>query len=237
MSVGSSVKHDLPEMIYQCPSCRQLLNEHPQYNFDPTFDPIFHAMSCRAMSNIRTNRHDQVVTKLNETLRDLFGYNASKTEQVINHITQERCDVLLTVNSRRYCLDVSIVNAASATNVTRNHSHVSALAATKVMEKIKLEKYRKAIPIAERNATHIIPFVIEASGRLGHEATKFIETTLEGSFCKDPAKIEKWMDGLDYMRAAIHRGNSVCIEYYKRNYHTIPVESPSTQEELEDPIT
>jgi hypothetical protein len=199
------------EPVAQCANCKKVLNASATY--DATMDPIFHALSCRGLSNERTYRHDNVVDELTTTLQKLFGAPNVKHEPVVTK-GKNRGDVLLTVHDRRYCLDVAICNAASATNVSRNKSDEKPGAAAEAMEAMKEAWYQHILSPQERKRTTVVPFVFEASGKLGLKASKFVEEMLSGGFCTYSDKMSTWKFGMAHMRFHIHRGNSAAIHKF-----------------------
>lgn len=216
----------------QCPCCAKVLNELPS-EFDATYDPIFHCLSCRGMTNIRTTRHNKVRQAVVGVLSLLFNKESIRLpkEPVIdNH--QHRGDILVVFGGTSYVLDITIVNAASVTNVQRVDSHTTPGAAAKAAEERKLAKY--AANGATSSAYTTIPFVLEATGRLGTMAEDFIQLTCNASTY--PNKFGAWENGLNRARSEIHSSNSIAIDYYKRHFRALPLPRPPNAPQLAEDI-
>jgi hypothetical protein len=157
----------------RCTSCR-----------DHDIEPL-HALSCRMASNVRISRHNfvrdalaQFIKAVEPDARLSLEYHMvdGRRERRRGHPAPEtlRADIKVELNGTTTFIDVAVVNPSSnsATSMENGSSVVVNAAAVK-KENDKLSKYRTAY--SEEVARHVIPFVVEATGRLGPRAAACIE--------------------------------------------------------------
>ena len=143
-----------------------------------------HGISCRLNGNLRTNCHNQLRDLLFTLLKKarprapiqkeiLVGTTALIEGRVIDSIA----DIVLTDGAIRYCIDVSTIDPASYTCMNHPINSVTLQdASAKSREHTKRHHYSlvqvpNPIPVAS-----VIPFVVEATGRLGPAALTFLHT-------------------------------------------------------------
>jgi ribonuclease HI len=133
-----------------------------------------HALDCRLSSGMRNIRHNQVVDAVYNFLCQCFPEATTIKEYPIPGAANRGSivDVCLIAGPATYYIDVSIVNPGAT--VYRNYGSAEyAGVAAKKRASDKKSLYRRQ---NTRNVT-IIPFIIEAGGRWGVEASSFIQAT------------------------------------------------------------
>jgi hypothetical protein len=152
-------------------------------------DCKFHAHSCFMNAPMRTTRHDKVVNCLVPTIREVFPVSTGAivlqeaevgTKADGSSVT---ADIVVTVGAVRYVIDVMVIDmgatkylrGAAATNpaVTQDAAAVEG-------EKKKRRHYGGVVHPARIPNAEVIPFVIEATGRLGPKALSFLREITAG---------------------------------------------------------
>ncbi len=135
----------------------------------------FHALACKIPSAIRKKRHDYVrnhIAKFLETIAPTMS--VSKEIPVPNPLPRKGtcvADLAFTIENSLKFLDVAITTPCTISVMSRNTRSVAgAPAADK--EKDKMSKYKDSY--GPEILPHLIPFVVESTGRLGKQAEAFI---------------------------------------------------------------
>jgi len=177
---------------------------------DRTRDYRFHGLNCRLGSGARTTRHDACRDALAQALQRLFGPRAVLREPRLGPGLKEP-DLSLATAAGVIHLDVSIVNPAADLYVAA-HSDTVIQAAATLGEQNKRAQYQHTLRTLGLRDDVFVPFVIEATGRLGPSALAFLDhvTTLPGLRGHvDVAQTLKFLVGA--ITASIHRGNSLSM--------------------------
>ena len=129
---------------------------------------VLHSLDCRNNMEYINKRHNLVRNILGDLLRKAcLGSMVELEPNVAGRA--ERPDLLLYRNGRETYLDVVIVNPSCPSQLNIQHSDQIADAANLDKERIKTNKYREW-------DIQVIPFALEATGRLGPSALKFIKS-------------------------------------------------------------
>ena len=147
------------------------------------FDQEFHALCCRVASEYRMARHDRVQYLLIQYLKRIFPtceiikYKRIQDEEELNAGEPEQprkiSDFQLTVDGKKYFIDIAIVNPSSPSYMSKSPSSTTTPLVAALTEEIR--KKRRYDLLEHPENFRFIPFVIEATGRLGTQATDFIE--------------------------------------------------------------
>jgi len=140
-----------------------------------------HGLSCRLNSNLRTFCHNDIVTLLCGLLKKRHPSAPILREEFIGESTihgtirEVKADIVYTVGLRKFYIDVSTIDPGSETCLAPSiNSALNRDAAAKSREISKRRHYRTCVP--QPPEIDVVPFVIEASGRLGPAAMSFLFT-------------------------------------------------------------
>lgn len=132
---------------------------------------FLHSLDCKSNMEFVNKRHNLVRNILGDLLRkSCSGALVELEPHVLGHA--ERPDLLLYRNGRETYLDVVIVNPSCPSQLNAHHSDENADAANLDKERLKTSKY------SDWNV-HVIPFAVEATGRFGPSALKFIKSVTQ----------------------------------------------------------
>ena len=147
---------------------------------DRAQDHRFHGLNCRLGQGARTTRHDAVRDALAQALSRLFGSHAVQREPRLGPGLKEP-DISLATPAGVIHIDVSIVNPTAERHLAA-HSDTTPLAAATVAEADKRRQYRHTLETLGLREDALVPFVVEATGRLGTAAQEFLSrlSTLPG---------------------------------------------------------
>ena len=193
-----------PGAYADCPHCRSLERG------DRTRDHRFHGLNCRLGAGARTTRHDACRDALVQALRRLFGSSAVLCEPRLGPGLKEP-DLSLATAAGVLHIDVSVVNPAADRHVAA-HSDTTPTAAAVLGEHGKRTQYQHTLRSLGLRDDVFVPFVVEATGRLGPSALAFLDhvTTLPGVRGHvDVAQTLKFLVGA--ITASVHRGNSLSM--------------------------
>jgi hypothetical protein len=157
-----------PNAVFECQACRE--------QQDPDADTAaFHGMLCCNHQRQKIARHNAVRDCLADFLRRVYGNDRVSLEQRVEapNTAPVVVDIVLSTGQETYWLDVAIPHPSSRIYVQRN-SHNIPLVAARHMESKKRDKYRPALQALGWNDSALVPFVIEATGRMGAAATAFL---------------------------------------------------------------
>ncbi len=111
-------------------------------------------------------RHDAVAKVLTTRLRSLPGVTVVEEPPAPTEaLPGARADLKVEVKARKWLIDVAIVCPATKSVVARQNTHLHPGVSAKAGEAVKRKKYKGAVQ----------GFVVEAGGRLGPAAKKFID--------------------------------------------------------------
>lgn len=179
------------------------------------FDIRFHCLSCRAQQGQRTQRHDAVRDCLANLLRRVYGKDQVNVEVPLPDAGRERLDIEVQVGGRLLYVDVMVVNPA-ANKYLRMGSSKEVLVAAKAGEQRKRERYEATLRAMNVDPqTAFVPFVLEATGRLGPAAAAFLaamEGDARGFHGRDAVNVKS--ETRFFRRKLQHvlaQGNSFCV--------------------------
>jgi hypothetical protein len=130
-----------------------------------------HCLDCTKNKDFVNQRHNLVRNILGDLLRkSCSGALVELEPHVVGH--SERPDILLYRNGRETYLDVVIGNPSCPSQLNAHHSDQITDATNLDKERVKLYHYRNwNIPVT--------PFAVEATGRFGPSALKFIKSVTQ----------------------------------------------------------
>ena len=164
---------NVPPPPFHC-GCHQLV--------DLATNPL-HGISCFLNNFKRKWAHTDLLDEVYRLISKRYP-NAPKAKEVevgrtapdMNGATHAViADIVVTIHTTRYIIDVTIVDPGCQKSLT-SLSHVNQDAAAKRKELTKKAHYRRVVTPARLQEGSIVPFVVEASGRLGPLAMSFLFT-------------------------------------------------------------
>jgi hypothetical protein len=146
--------------------------------------PPLHALGCKAASGARIKRHDNIRDCLMDFINKVEPDAILTREYFLNdgrrnlHQERLRADIKCELAGVTTFFDIAVTNPSnpSAIQGANGASNVAGVAA-KAMETDKKSLYSSRYSEAVANC--VVPFVLEATGRLGDMASRFID-----SWCK-----------------------------------------------------
>ncbi len=199
-----------PGSYSQCQHCRAT------HYGDQSQDSRFHALSCIKAQGKVTKRHNHICDILASTLRTLFGKHAVQVEPAMPG-GMRRPDIILSIGARTIIIDVAVANPTCRQYLTHSSDTVP-YAAADALEERKRRSYIGTLASLQLHPDALVPFVLEATGRLGKAATTFVEqleTAVEVRAEVSARATIKFM--LANMRCSLHRGNAICIRFHREN--------------------
>ena len=162
----------------------------------------FHGMSCSGTRGYRTRRHNEIrdlLFKLIKKRYPLLTNEFLKLEDYVGSIrdgTQVRADITWVLEAEKVVVDLVCIDVGCSLYIKApTRSFLSSERAALHAEKGKRDHYARVVEPARLNANSIIPFVIEASGRLGPAALGFVnricgtQTFIKSSFLREISMI------------------------------------------------
>ena len=155
-------------------------------SFDAAEDSL-HALSCGLNKGPRNTRHDNIRDMLYQLIKKVnpgIQQTHLSLEFVVGQIVTAdenprnvRTDIKFVKGADTLYIDIAIVDpAASAYRQTPVSSHIHRDGAASKYEREKRQHYSRVNTPAPLPARSVIPFVIEATGRLGPSALLFLHT-------------------------------------------------------------
>lgn len=149
----------------------------------------FHAHSCFLNAPLRTARHDEIVRGFTALLRQRHPVSTGAIIQLEAEVgtkadgSSVTADIVVTVGAVRYVIDVMVMDmgateylgGAAATNPAVTQDAAAVKGETK-----KRRVYDGVVNPAPIPKADVIPFVLEASGRLGPKALSFLREITAG---------------------------------------------------------
>ena len=173
VKLGLGPTNDPPGLIRVC-ACNRSFDAH---------EDSLHGLSCALNRGIRNTRHDSIRDKLYLLIKKLNPgiqqTHLSKEFEVgrTSTDTTVRTDIKYLKGADTFYIDVAVVDpAASEYQKAPAFSHLTRDGAASKYERTKRQHYARVTtpsPLPERS---IIPFVIEATGRLGPSALLFLHS-------------------------------------------------------------
>jgi hypothetical protein len=168
-------------------------------------DATNHSLGCARLKHSVSSRHNAVQQVLAETLR---AAGASVQLEPPTGIDDRRLDLIVTAGSRRWALDVSLVNPSMPSYVAAG-TGTRAGAVCAAAEQEKIEKYDAD---ARRLGCTFRPFVLDVYGHFGVLARKFlleVATKLSEIYGHNFTKLyARLVNGVS---ATVQKGNAACI--------------------------
>jgi hypothetical protein len=141
-----------------------------------------HAFGCNKVTKQVVWRHNTLRDGYIEMIKSIDPLADIESEQIVGHRMSAdgwvavRCDALYNIGPESYIIDFVVVNPSSKTyNRNGMHAYSTVNCAALIAQKSKRDHYATAVPPIDPR--RIIPFAIEATGRLGPEAKAFLFKT------------------------------------------------------------
>ena len=180
-----------------CPTCQDVsLRDAPM-----------HPLDCNALRAWRTRCHNLVRDQLAKLLRKEFSDNDVQGDIRVEHsvvgATGITCkaDIYCPLPTRTYIIDIAIVDPSAPSYTRMDDSHEVADAAAKHRERDKTTFFNEAAI----DGAQFIPFMVEATGRLGPAARDFLHLIISRE--RDALK-----DFLGHMSVTLAKLNARCIQ-------------------------
>lgn len=190
-------------------------------------DGRFHGLSCPHLKGLASSRHDIVNSIVADFLRRIFGRGNVEVEHTPfatattttssssnTNSPSIRFDIRLKVSDFTvFLIDTSVVNPACSAHTKGDINSVTAHTASDFMERLKRTKYHAALGHLGLTQDCFVPFVLDATGRLGSSATAFLNHTLKAHSTLDPKRYSTQLAFLTRrIRAAIAKYNATLLE-------------------------
>jgi len=136
-----------------------------------------HGLHCLRGQHWWKRRHDAVVRILADLLRKVFGSAAVTLETRLapEGVEPVVADVELRGPASTVWFDVAVVSPAAPSYVNQGSASID-LVATRKKEHDKWSKYAPALAAMGCQSSALVPFVIEATGRLGPRASAWLSS-------------------------------------------------------------
>lgn len=154
---------------------------HCGYEYTLLEEP-FHGMSCANTKGYRTKRHNEIRDLLFKLVKKRYPAVTPQQLQVEANVGQYaggergvRADITWVHEAEKLIIDIMVIDPGCQTYVKHPVlSFQSNERAAVWAENIKRNHYSKVVIPAKLNAHSVIPFIVEASGRLGPAALAFL---------------------------------------------------------------
>jgi hypothetical protein len=171
----------------------------------------FHPLSCTYNQLAWTRRHNIVRDQLFDLLKRVCPKDEVVKERWLDVVEGERirCDIWCRMGGLVYIVDVSVVEPSSQMYLLQESWKVENVA-NKLRENVKCIKYQHCRALQQEGGASLVPFVLEATGRLGPAAVEFMsklneENTLYASLF------------LDHMAAGLARATGQMVNQARWN--------------------
>jgi Reverse transcriptase (RNA-dependent DNA polymerase) len=155
-------------------------------SFDASVDSL-HGLSCALNKGSRNLRHDNIRDRLYQLIKRLnpgIQQTHLSMEFEVGQITAPgdnpkhiRTDIKYIKGADTFYIDIAIVDPAASTfQKAPIHSHVNQDGAASSYERTKRQHYARVNTPEPLLARSVIPFIIEATGRLGPSALLFLHS-------------------------------------------------------------
>jgi hypothetical protein len=141
----------------------------------------------------------------------------------------KRADITVKIGNQTFWIDITAGTPTSQRALQKGSDYKPGMAA-RILSEEKERDYRKSFLINTVRA-NLIPFAVEATGRLGRSAKKFIEKVcrLEGSLhVRDRnMKVER-LYFLRRLNWAVHHYNALIFDSIERDFENCTIPTPAT---------
>ena len=134
-------------------------------------EELSHCLGCFALQGLRTQRHNLLRDTLSEMLRKVLGPHAVSTSEP--PFPGAQLDIRVTVGASVKYLDVNIINPAAQEYMPQ--ASIDGGTASIKAEANKRARYSAVLAEHGIAESALVPFVIEATGRLGPSALRFLD--------------------------------------------------------------
>jgi hypothetical protein len=122
---------------------------------------MIHSLGCKAMSGLRTGRHNALRDELTSTLVKIPGALVEKEKLLAG---SRKADVQVTITNETKIFDVAITSPSSDHALRAGSADAACVAITTMIER-KTSIYRRTLHQLEIPADALMPVVFETSGR------------------------------------------------------------------------
>ena len=141
-------------------------------------DMPLHALVCQCNQPPRNARHNQVRDYLFELVKRLDPLADVQKERMVDDGGDggggKRCEIWYRRAATVFVIDVSVVEPCAISYVDKRSDLIEGVAA-RLQEKVKERHYEGCPCLAEGGGAVLIPFVVEATGRMGPQARDFFD--------------------------------------------------------------
>jgi hypothetical protein len=141
-----------------------------------------HPLLCPCNQIYRNLRHNLVRDQLFELLKKVDPLADIVKERAVEGPAEaplKRCDIWYRRGATVLVIDVSVVEPGGVTGLDRHSDREEAVAA-RFQEGVKQRHYAGCPILAEGRGAELVPFVVEATGRMGPLARDFFDLVAKG---------------------------------------------------------
>ena len=162
----------------------------------------FHGMSCPGTKGFRTKRHNEIRDLLFRLIKKRYPLLTNvmlKLEDNVGSFADGhmiRADITWQIEAEKVIVDLVCIDVGCVQYIKPpTRSYLSSERAALHAEKVKRDHYAKVVVPARLSANSVIPFVVEASGRLGPAALGFVnricgtQTYIKSAFLREISMI------------------------------------------------
>jgi hypothetical protein len=163
-------------------------------------DELSHCLGCFALQGLRTRRHTLLRDTLGEMLRKVLGSHAVSTSEP--PFPGAQLDIQATVGASVKYIDVNIINPASQEYMPQ--ASIGGGTASIKAEANKRARYSAVLAEHGIAESALVPFVIEATGRFGPSALRFLDDVRTAATLASPdrnkdATIDYYVDRIKFL--------------------------------------
>ena len=176
-----------------CGACRKVIN---------LLNDPFHGMSCTGTKGFRTKRHNDIRDLLLKLIKKRYPNltnDTLKLEEYVGFDAEDvgfKADITWQCEAEKVIVDLMCIDVGCASYTKPpTRSYLAVENAARYAEGIKRLHYKRVIRPVKLNDNSVIPFIIEASGRLGPAALGFVnricgtQTYMKSNFLRDISMI------------------------------------------------
>jgi hypothetical protein len=162
----------------------------------------FHGMSCPGTKGFRTKRHNEIRDLLFRLIKKRYPLLTNvllKLEDNVGSFADGhmiRADITWQIEAEKVIVDLVCIDVGCVQYIKPpTRSYLSSERAALHAEKVKRDHYAKVVVPTRLNSNSVIPFVVEASGRLGPAALGFVnricgtQTYIKSAFLREISMI------------------------------------------------
>lgn len=177
----------------------------------------YHAINCKFFAELRTRRHDWCASALEDYVTAMgFKEGLERKPKLTGNDTTLEADLKFVMDNVIYTVDLSICNPTSLKYRQKGSDHEGGVAAL-YKEELKRAHYAQ---LGTDVGGEVIPFILEASGRLGPAASKLVDHISDlDDLVETPDRKKKYLRKFFFGRLSVHliKGNAYLFKRYCDN--------------------